>query len=504
MNARVRTTWCEVRIITPQIGAQASEEFSFRTGRRGALRRVTTRSNTESWSGSFSLEFTPEGIGTAEAIAARVPPYSLVTIRAGSSEGEGDDPTLMVGLTSPADSAETFGPSPQRGMTISGRGIECVLEDSKVWHAPYLEGQSIDAFLDRSLRPAYLDDLTGTLTWARGLWGGAIDPREAMLRILLYYLGHRASGVVSLLLPQGYQLRQLLVPGTLDSLPGGIDAFAPALEFLGDIVPQVRVLATLTSAPQIPPTWTMLRPDFKILTSQLSPQPGDIVNMLRQVHDATFHELFVRHEDGAARILHRTRPFLRANPTVGASAFAPGVADLPTVHVSPDDLRAVQMRHGVEPVYNVFYVTPAAGTTFNWESFKALVAPSFCGRADEPAFVGRYGVRPLDVSSPYITADNESDPNDTPEIIEMAKELAETLRSWYAPHPLMRQGRMMVRGRSTMRPGVRVVRDPIGSRPPEEFYATGAGHTYDLHTGEWTATLDLTRGWNLRSQEIMP
>jgi hypothetical protein len=212
----------------------------------------------------------------------------------------------------------------------------------------------------------------------------------------------------------------------------------------------------------------------------------------------------VRHEDGAARIIHRTRPFLRQTPTVGASAFAPGVTDLPTVHIGADDLRAMQLRHGVEPVFNLFYVTPAAGTTFNWESFKALVSPSFCGRSDEPAFVGRYGVRPLDVQSPYISADNESDPNTTPEIIEMAKDMAETLRAWYSPHPSMKQGRISVRGRSTMRPGVRVVRDAVGSRPAEEFYATAAGHTIDLHTGEWSATLQITRGWPLRSQEITP
>lgn len=514
----MRTTFCRVKIITPELPWQPSETFEW-SGPAGSqtlsdLMRVETASTVDGPVNGFTLHLSPHHFGQVESLAQRIPAYSLVFIDMGVA-GEDEDPTVMIGLTEPAVESERWTPQgPQRSMAIRGRGIEAVLVDANVWWAPYLETHALAASdLDRTISDSFLEQLTGQLVWAKQIIGEDIDPRQAVLSILFYYLLNHGSSFMNLLLPGDNKIRDLLLPAeyTPADLTAALAKFPPK--------PGTKY--------KVPRSWTYIGDSLgltKLLlqTGSIHPQPGPILNMLYQVMDRAFHELFVTYErDGGngkgqprARIVHRIKPFalpgfsealdvidwtvLGRRPT--ASRFA--LNDVETVEMTADDLMGSTLAHGMRDVKNVFFVSPGQGAFFDEGGFKALLAPEFCGRRSQPGYIGRYGIRPFEHTSPHMVIGVPGGDQQAA-VIKAAEEMSRTLRVWYEPQPIMLEGTIQVRGRARYRAGRRLVwhgRTEDGQqdgRPTREFYIRGVQHSYDFASGAFLSTLQVNRGWQI-------
>lgn len=492
-----RSTWCRVRIVTPQIRGQASEVFEWDAARprTSALRDLQTVVVEQDMSGSpnrFHLIFAPDHIEHGTSWARRIPPYSLVQIEMGSSEAPDDDPLLMVGLTSPGIESEDWTETaPNRRVVVPGLGIERVLAEANVWRAPWLVTHNIDPELDRVTRGPFNQTMTGQPTWRLEIFKGVVDPREALLRVLFFFLVDHKNAVVNLLLPPPFRIFDLLVPGDFTDA----DVEATRLAYDPDVdfgTPGVS-----------PSTWTLVDDRLKLTAAGLPPQ-GPVAGFLHACLDPVFQEWFVRYQAGKARLLFRRRPFFRRAPGEeapprGRTMFEDGVTDLETFEITSGDVMKAQLRMGSDPVFNTFYAQPGQTTVLQAHAWRANVPPTFCGRETDEAYVGRWGLRPLDHVSPYLLIDSRV--QDMATATQAAADLNRTLKSWYDPHPIMQQGSLLVRGRSAYRCGQRLVwrgEDGHGrkdGRATREFYIEGGRHTYDCHTGAFVSELTVTRGW---------
>lgn len=511
-----RTTYCHVRIVTPVLPGQPSRVFEW-GGPEGAntlpgLIGVEVAESVDGLVNHFALTLAPAAFGTPDSIAALVPQYSLVEIHMAATDDTDD--TAIVGLTDAAHEAEQWSAAgPHRSITIPGRGIECVLADANVWWAPYLETHALDQTeIDRTLTEPFLEQLTGQLAWSRKIIGEDTDPRSAVLCVLLYYLLNHASAVVNLLLPDEQRIRDLLLPDgyTPDTLDAQLARFPPQ--------PGTRY--------DIPRTWTFIGDSLGITklllpTATLHPQPGPVLNALVSLIDREFHEFFVRYERDAgvgrsrARMIHRIKPF--AGPglaetleivdrsTLGRrplrSRFNLDEPSLETVEITSADVLASNLAHGMRDVRNVYLVSPGQSAFFENGAFKAMVAPKYAGRRGDWSYIGRFSVRPLEHVTPHFVVGRRT--TDTPAIIEASEQLADLLRVWYDPHPVMLEGTIQVVGRNAFRSGQRLIwrgladdMTPDG-RPTREFYVRAVQKRYDCERGAFTAALQVERGWTI-------
>lgn len=497
--ARVRQTWCKVKIVTPQLVDQDSRTYELdpKSPRTSALHGLTSVSVEQTMTGAntFQLTFAPERIEEGESWAALIPQYSLVFIEMGSSDEDGADPLVMIGLTSPGVESEHWqGSAPQRQVVIPGLGIERVLDEAGIYRAPWLELHSIEPELDRKVEDANNELLTHQPMWALQLWQGAIDPREALLRILFYFLVDHKHAFVNLLLPFPYRVRDLLVPGDYS------DADVEAVRLLVDLPLVGQMVA------RIPSNWRMVDRRLKLFTHGMPPQ-STVAGYLHACLDLVFHEWFVRYQNGKARIHHRPKPFASradadAAVRMGETLFADGVPDLATVTINSGDVMQSQIVVGSQPIYNLFMAMPADGSTLEGgRTWREAVRPEFCGRRSDHAYHGRYGLRPLEHTSPYINYDHGM--QDVAVATEISRELNQVLKSWYDPQPLLRQGSLICLGRAAFRVGSRLVWDgaDINGRSDgrwmREFYVEAVKHTYDFATGAFVSALTVTRGWQL-------
>ena len=519
----MRTTFCHVKIITPELPGRPSETLEW-SGPDGVdtlpgLSDVDVTTSIDSIVNHFALHFAPVRFGRADSIAERVPAYSLVFID-GGVHGDEADPTLMVGLTDPAIEAEQWTPQgPQRHITIGGRGIECVLADARVFWAPYLETHKLSAGeYDARIADEFLEEITGQLIWAKKIVGEDMDPRQAVLAILFYYLTKHSSAVMNILLPGDLKIRHLLMPSgyTPQQIDANLERFPPK--------PGVRY--------DMPADWTFIGDALGLTkltlpTATMHPQPGPVLNMLMSVVDHEFHDFFVRYErdhDGKgaprARLVHRIKPFLRVASVGSAvravlagversmsrrpqmSQFYAAEPSLETVEITSGDVMASQLAHGMRDIRNVFSVQPAQGAFFENDEFKSLVPPRFAGKRSDYAYFGRYGIRPLEHVTPHFVVGRDG-ATDEKLILHAADTMADTLKRWYDPHPVMIEGTIQVLGRSAYRAGQRLVwhgRDENGDldgRPTREFYVTHVQHRYGAATGAFISTLMVTRGWTI-------
>lgn len=494
----VRQTWVRVRIVTPQLVDQPSEVFEFtpERPRASALRGLQNVSVEQRMGGlnAFTLTFAPDGIDEGTSWARRIPQYSLVEVQMGSSEAPDDDPLIMIGLTSPGTETENF-VTWTRQVVITGLGIERVLHEATVWRAPWLALHNIEAELDRVTRGPFNQRMTGQPVWTLQIFKGVRDPREALLRILFFFLVDHANSIVNLLLPPPFRIFDLLVPGDFTDEDVDATSFAYHPENDG------------TLAAEMPRTWRVVDPRLKITSAAITRQAGSVLNFLNACVDPVFQEFFVRYQGGKARILFRPKPFAtreRADEALkrGATLFADGVADLETVTITREDVLQASLRYGSEPVFNVFYARPASTAILQDKQWYANVPPMFSGRQTDEAYLGRFGLRVLDHVSPYLLVDQGV--QDMATATAIARDLNATLKSWFDPQPVVQQGSIVLKGRAAYRCGQRLVWNPKldrrgqgDGRPPREFYIEGVRQSYDVETGTWHSHLTVSRGWQL-------
>ena len=493
MSTRTSSTFCHVTIVTPDLNRQTSQRFEWRSGsgELGTLIDVQVSLSVEQMPSTFNLTFAPHGIDGSESLADLIPEYSVAIIEMGRRGGrDGHDPTVMVGLTGRPQTSESYaGGAPQRQIKIPGRGIEAVLADARVWFAPYLEANpAASAELDRVAGAPFLESLTGRVMWANKIYGANIDPRRAALAILLYYLGSHESGVVNLLLPSPYRIRDLLLPGNFETrdLAAAIAAYTP-----GETPPG-----------RLPSDWTLADSRMRLATASLKPYPGSVLDICRSVIDLEFHEFFARYTEGQARLVFRSNPFQSRDAATSGRTLFEAQPTLETIEIAMSDVLQRNLTHGVTPVYNAFFVVPGQSSIVQGQAFKAYVAPQFCGSKDDPAYIGRYGIRPLEHTTPYIVVSRDGS-DDQKDLAGLTKQLSSKLKAWYSPHPRMLTGTLSVLGRAEFRPGHRLLEHASGDRT-REFYLRGVSHRYDFRTGAFVSTLDVTRGWSLEGPHTTP
>lgn len=500
-----RSTWCRVRIVTPNIPGNPSRTYEWDEG--GDLEGLTTVQVTQTMTGvnSFTLTFAPEGIEEGTSWAKQIPPYSLVTIEMGSSAYPDDDPLCMVGLTSPGvEDEDWIAAPPTRQVTIPGKGIERVLSECGVYKAPWLQlhGGESDA-LERVVRGHSVQEYTGQLSWTMEIFNAVLDPREAILRILFYFLIDHRHAVVSLLLPPPFALSDLLVPGDytdsmMESLrraykPGGTLANGDFGDFDLD---------------WIPPSWTLVDERLKVTNAAIMHKSGSVQTFMHACMDLVFHEFFTRYENGKARLIYRAKPFAQREASdealaKGRTLFADGVPDLADLTFTSADLVKTQLRYGSDPVFNFFYVEPSSASILPNGAYRANVPPRYCGQPEDAAYLGRWGIRPLDHQTPYLPIAHRENAVDAKANMEVMDALTLILKSWYDPQPVVQQGSILLKGRPAYRPGNRLVwygQDHAGDsdgRWDREFYLEAAQHSYQFGTGSYLTNTTVTRGWQL-------
>lgn len=520
MNTRI--TWCNVKIVTPDLPhlPTATYEWDSLEG-VGDLAALTTVSVQHGMQGpnSFTLSFAPEGIDYS-LWSDRIPQYSLVFIDMGSDADDGDDPTVMVGLTGPPSVSEDFG-SVTRQVTIQGRGIECVMADAGVWLAPWLDIHDAGGnLLERVGGNFSVEAFNGRAMWTRNIFNKflrqapgteedagtndpitEVNPLEALVVLIRYYLDNEPTSVVNLILPPPHIIRRLLTFGEL-----GEEAFEPG---------------TLL----VPDSWSLVHPKLRMPQTAITPREGPVMGMVEQLIDRMFHDFFIRYEDGKARMQHRVKPFFRptpgsqitnaisaadeilartgvrlpANKALGRTQFASDQATVQTLEVTKADLLGVQVRKGMAPVYNAFYVLAGAVATVSKDKdeFLANIPPVFSGKASDFSYVGRFGIRGMKHESPYMMFERGSE-TDIAFYQELVTELAQTLQAWFDPHPEMLAGTIQVVGRAEYRCGHRLLLvDEDGQRPTYEYHVTSVSHAYSFADGSFTTSLGVERGWRL-------
>ena len=498
-----RGTFCHVVIVTPSIQGHTGEVFELNVGDapQAGLLSVDVSLSLDP-PNTFTMVFAQTQFESAPW-SEKIPQYSLVFIEMGS-EGhlDGSDPTVMVGITGAPVESEHWGEGgPQRTITIGGRGIEAVLWDAAVWFAPFLEDHpELDAGALKWISGPFREQLTGRMIWAQRIYAKNIDPRQAIIQILIYYLSNHTGGFINLQLPANYLIREMLVPG--DYTPAELAGLPLDADHL----------------PRIPRDWTFigslldLPAPLLLPTASLHPQPGAVINLIYRVMDRQTHEFFVQYEAGRrARMIHRAKPFARGTGLTdaprleeGQTGFADDAPHLESVHVTSFDVVSRSLRYGIDPIYNVFFVTPGQGAILANASFKAHVGPAVAFRETDRAFIGRWGVRPLEYVSPYLVVSQEGTV-DNRFLQRMSTAMNRMLYAWYEPHPNMRGGTLGMVGRAEFRPGKRLVwhgreyeGGPPDGRQTLEFYITGVRHRYDYARGAFRSDVQVTRGWPVR------
>jgi Transglycosylase SLT domain len=413
---QVSTTQCHVSIYAPN----GKDSFAFSADEVGtSLLSVETTKDLHHAVGSFTLTLDARLGDDGRRWDERIPRRSLVFIhmdRDGSAPDAGDS-TVMIGLTDGHGVQENYGQAaPMRRVVLTGRELSCVILDAMLWFHPALAGHPEYGTLtiDNALKgPVQLALIANPALVASGL-----DPTQAIRLILNTYLF--AGGDTPAALHPGpgdmpVPQRPLI---TID-LPG---------------MPLARLLDLNADA------WSTFQPVI-VPMAQFPTGVGSLWNYLHLYVDRHFQEFFTRIEDGQCRIHFRGKPFLHAK-TVSGSRFksATGPASdtaeptLHTIELDPDDIVSQQLSRDTTQVYNVFAVIPRGfSDEFTMANFRQVILPQVVIEPDEPSFVGRYGLRIMEVRSMYLSPFAQGPPPSTALPPPRALKPAPASAATYAP-----------------------------------------------------------------------
>ena len=241
---------------------------------------------------------------------------------------------------------------------------------------------------------------------------------------------------------------------------------------------------------------------------------GSLWGFLMQYADPTFHELFAdTHPAGDhVEVVFRPRPFTRDvrlrtdetlfDPVSMDPTVALGRSRVATIVLPEEDILDWNISRGTAEMANLFWVLPGT-SLFTDKEWRALVAPEVCDTAGHPSDLNRYGVRPMEVTTPYwpVGLDDLNDEDKRQETAEAAVPFmgkwAKILKAWYQYNPLLYSGSIGVTGRSSYRIGDRLVVNRASER--FEFYIQGVKQTYLIPTSSFETHLSVVRGFRLGS-----
>lgn len=450
----------------------------------GDIISVTTHDDLAQPFARFSITFAPRAFPDGTGWFDQIPKNSLVVIEMQRDPDRlpmplDDDPCTIVGLVRDVGRPESFsGPQINRMVQVSGECMGSIIARACIYYNEFLNMKAGDPGSLASLQVLQSDAFAvlGKLSWAPNLVEKDFTPLEAIETILNHFLFDDATGVIHVNIP-GYNLGDLLTFGSKGH-------------------------------------WGVLDPTMKLPEGDASPMARGqtpVWSYLERFVDKCFHEFFVRVESGKAVIHFRPKPFSQfpmgdLPVTRFDQAFPSTLMSLRTIYVHRDDIIDENVRTGSDDVFNLFFVNPAGSQMMeNETSFKAAVPPEICGDPTSPSFVGTWGLRPMEVSSPYMAIMKGAKENGA--VMAQAILWAKALRAWYEWNPSLVNASITVPGRGTYKKGQRLVISGGGKATEagwldREYYIEGVSQNYDNRTGTFISTLRCTRGWDITPEAI--
>ena len=222
------------------------------------------------------------------------------------------------------------------------------------------------------------------LQWNPDLAGSGDDPRDTLSKILQYFLLGGFTPNAS----------QKVTPTPKDG--GAKQEAVINLQF-----PE-RALDTLLVLNK--DAWTLFEEGVTVAIANNSAFVGSIWNYLHIFIDESFQEFFTRMERGASYIHFRGKPF-KTTPVTAGTRFADDVPTMDTLTLDPSWILTAALAYQSSSVYNVFWCQPMGMARYLDKSgLKYLIPPAMVTDPQHSSFVGRYGLRVMNVGSPYLPA----------------------------------------------------------------------------------------------------
>lgn len=488
---------------------------------RADLLDVTITSSIYEPAARFSFTLAARPVLGMASWGELIRPYALVTIllhRAGHDAACTPEPEpMLIGLVDPGGilvSEDYQDAEPHRTVRISGRSLAGVLTDQSWWYNHYLATQPPPEMADFFADDAGFQQSTNAVQEA-ALGFFAVDPElftdlprltpaAAMGVVYKFFVGTpEKPGFIHLQFDDKRPLRDRLV---FDEALALRSFFDPAARFMQQTSP--------TQFPQQPCWGAMHLFAEDTFVEMFTDTFGTSAD------DAACH-LVVRKPPWAGHIAYpNDRPSVAFStgkaPGFGSSLFdqqfggwgednrAAGWNGQPqTVLISGSDVISIgQLVRGSGPIFNTFCVRPQiGGPSGNSQGDTLLnkeVPPIIDNDPNSPSYILRWGIRQHPFQStkyiPVVGSDNSTRVPAGGWGRHCAAYGA-LLRSWLHWNPEMWSGVLVLKGRTSLRIGRRLMDTDVG----REYYITGATHHLTL-TGQqptYTATVQVERGWEL-------
>lgn len=437
-----------------------------------SLQMISTSEHIRQPAGSFSLTLDPRPVRDGLSWSQIIPKQSVVRIRQRRSGHDADLTNTMIGLVRENDAENPYDQAaPARSNRISGQAASSLLLNHRVYYfpmsAPSVEAQRYDV---ETYTAAIFD---------KALFEDALNkpPQEAIERLFKKYIDAIDLRVANFQNANGRGTRLV----RFDK--------ANARMFDDDARYSVPV----------PPFYS-----------------GPIWMILQQFVDPTFQEFFTTTSPTADEVLVHFRPPPWARVQFDATTSVPGVTKLMSSGVSrarslglfkldapglvthtiePEDLRGELVNTNLDDTYSAYWVLPPT-TPETDMPFKASLPPIIIDDEGDPSYVGRHGLKTLEVQMHYMP--------DTAGFIDAARRWQENLADWHRFNPLLWSGTVRALARASFRIGSRLVvkRPPGADYPLREYYVVGVGRTHDLQTGAFDASLNVIRGFDLTEADL--
>ena len=186
---------------------------------------------------------------------------------------------------------------------------------------------------------------------------------------------------------------------------------------------------------------------------------GSLWNLLKELKDAPFNEMFWETNGDKAQLTFRNCPF--------------------------DEEDWTNLERITIPDYDIVSENLGVSDTETYVMYKVM-CETFVGTSDTvmlpvwyPPYYHKYGLTRLTVNSKYLNVEST----------EGVRKKTEKLFNWNILNNAMENGSMIVRGSNQYKVGTRVIVESTGI----EYYVEGVSHNFTFFNG-WTTTLSLTRG----------
>jgi len=468
-------------------------------------------------SGRFQIEMTPRQILGGKPWVEVIKPYSLVSItfqRMGDSNDPSTDPSpvpMMLGIIDSVKRADDYGDAaPNRSQRIMGRALTGVLEDHQYWFHHLLAQEGFAPADYREFLPA---------------GGGNVDFRdEAAIRSLglfavktdLFFLSERRP------------------PAIIDA---GFDFFVRGR---GDKPPFIKIFFSDGKALRDRLTYDAAKTAETYFDKRASLPRSMVISELGESNlfdvlgassgGPPYVEVFsetvgTSHADARVELVVRKPPFA-GHVQYGddgriSLGFATDDGTQPrmygqslfdetygawnvrgeTVQIGDEDVVSTgEMSRSLSAgdIYTLYFVAPReeASRSGGHLTWKRVIPPIVEENPESPSYIKKLGLRPFTYHSPTIETTSGESKKALPsgDIARRCLAYATLAREWFYRGPEFWRGSYLLKGRTDLRVGKRLV-DRNLSR---EYYISGVAHRMNFgDQPQYLTNVGVERGWDL-------